>query len=459
MLWLPALGGGLACTLLAPSDEELRGALLDGGGAGGALAAGGAGTDVVAPGGTGGSAGARGPSETVGEYPIAPPGGSTGTTPDPGAPPVPPPDAGPLDPPEPCIDCETVRFTGALRTVELGTPGGELYMDVCPRDQVAIGMDYRYTFGMPADFGYITSVSLVCGDLAPNRQAGSLDVVVGEPLPPRGQGAGVSGSGGRCPPGQVVTGFEGARNFAGGISELREVTLHCAPIALGADGSLAKGPALPTQPMSAEFASSTVQPYEVLALQSCPEGQVARGAAIHAGNWVDGVSFICSTPVLALPDGQACELALDCQSGRCDGTCQPRPCAAPEGCACELHEDTQYAFCEVAQPQPAALAACAASGMHLANALDPIAHGWLRNSAGREGIQAAFWLGADDLVSEDDWQWAAGAGPVDLNSELWDGNEQRGGTAENCLAMTRNGQWDDVDCTRALPFACEAPAP
>lgn len=95
--------------------------------------------------------------------------------------------------------------------------------------------------------------------------------------------------------------------------------------------------------------------------------------------------------------------------------------------------------------------------MQLVNARDPIAHGWLRTSAGKEGIQAAFWLGADDLVSEGTWQWPEGGGPVDLVSELWDANELRGGAAENCMAMTRDGHWDDVDCSLTLPFACEAP--
>jgi hypothetical protein len=97
--------------------------------------------------------------------------------------------------------------------------------------------------------------------------------------------------------------------------------------------------------------------------------------------------------------------------------------------------------------------------MHLAYAEDRIAHGWLRTTAIEEGIQAAFWLGADDLLAEDSWRWVEGGGAVDLASELWDGNEQRGGTAENCMAMTRDGRWDDVACTLSLPSVCEAPSP
>jgi hypothetical protein len=91
--------------------------------------------------------------------------------------------------------------------------------------------------------------------------------------------------------------------------------------------------------------------------------------------------------------------------------------------------------------------------MHLANAREPLTHGWLRSSAGREGIQAAFWLGADDLASEGTWSWAEGGGAVDLASELWDEREARGGTNENCLAMTREGHRDDVACTLTQPFA------
>jgi len=458
-LCLSAPSALLACSLLAPSDEELMGAVNSGGGTGGGVASAGAGMDSIAGrGGTGGfgGTGGSGISETTGEYPLPVGGSAGGTQLDPPEPPPNSADAGLIEPP-PCVDCETVRMTGGVQTLELGTPGGALFMDICPRDQVVVGMDYRYDFGTPADFGYLTAVSLVCGELVPNRQAGSLDVVVGEPLTPRGGGSGLTGSGGRCPLGQVVTGFEGARNFAGNISEIRELTLHCAPLALGEDASVTSGSASPAQPLSADFAVSTVAPFETLPLQPCPQGQVARGAAIRAGTWVDGVSLICSAPVLALPDGQACSSAIECQSGICDGLCQPRACAAPAGCTCRLFEDTQYAFCQGAQQQPAAGAACGASGMHLANARDAVAHGWLRNSAGREGIQAAFWLGADDALAEGVWQWAQGGGVVDLASELWDENELRGGVDENCMAMTRNGHWDDVACSLTLPFACEAP--
>lgn len=449
--------GLLACSWLAPSDEELTGGVeLVGGDGGATRPSAGAGTSGV--GGPSGSGGSDGSDEGVGAHPLLPVGGSGASPAGVGAPSSVTPDAGPSEP-LPCVDCETVRFTGAVGTVELGTPGGSLYLEICPRDQVVVGMDYRYAFGTPADFGYFTSVALVCGELAPNRDAGSLDVIVGAPLTPRGAGSGVAGVGGRCPVGQVVTGFEGARNFDGTTSEIREFILHCAPIALAADTALAVGAALPTQPMSASFAVSTVPPDEIMSLQPCPDGQVVRGAAVHAGTWVDGISLICSAPVLAQPDGRPCSSALECQSGSCAGSCQPRACAAPAGCSCGLREQAQYAFCAAAQPQSAAAEQCAASGMHLATAEDPIAHGWLRTSTAREGIQSAFWLGADDLVSEGVWTWAQGAGAVDLASELWDENELRGGADENCMAMTRDGHWDDVACELALPFVCEAPPP
>jgi hypothetical protein len=446
----------VACSLLAPSDDELTGGL--GAGSGGAAGS----SPAVGTSGVGGTGnvggGSAGSGETVGAYPVVPVGGSGGSSPSgPAEPPPDAPDAGPSEPPS-CVDCETVRFTGGFATVELGTPGGSLYVEICPHDQVVVGMDYKFAFGTPADFGYFTSVALVCGELAPNRSTGTLDVVVGEPLAPRGAGAGVTGVGGRCPGGQVVTGFEGVRNFDGTTSEIREFVLHCAPLAL-ADSSVAIGAASPAPAMSADFAVSTVLPDEILPLQPCPEGGVVRGAAVHAGTWVDGIRLICSAPVLSQPDGVACSSASECQSGSCDGTCQPRPCTPPAGCSCGLLESTQYAFCEAAQTRDEAAASCAAAGMHLSNAYDPIAHGWLRSSAGEEGIQAAFWLGADDLGSEGSWFWAQDGGAVDLASELWAENELRGGTDENCMAMTRDGHWDDVACALTLPFACEAPVP
>ncbi|MET0413798.1 MAG: C-type lectin domain-containing protein [Polyangiaceae bacterium] len=443
---LVASSATLACSLLAPSDEDLFGAVSGAGG-------GSAGSNSVGAGGSGAA------SVSGDVYPVLPAGGSTSSAPPDDTaepPPSSPPDAGDSEP-EPCVGCESIRIARGAETIQLGTSGGGLFEDICPHDQVVVGVDYRFTFGTPADFGYFTSVSVVCGELVPSVSAGTVDVVLREPLPPRGAGAGSSGQGGRCPPGQVVTAFEGARNFDGTTSELREITLHCASLVLGADGSVTIGTPRPTQAMSADFALSTVLPDEVLPLQPCPDGQVARGVAVFAGAWVDGVSFVCGAPVLALPDGEACSSALQCQSGLCDETCQPRPCAAPAGCTCGLLETTQRAFCRSAQTQADAAAQCAASGMYLAWALDAVENGWLRSTAGSEGIQASFWLGADDLLSEGSWQWVQDGGAVDLASRLWDNNELHGSTSENCLSMTRLGTWDDVDCALALPFVCEGP--
>jgi hypothetical protein len=444
LLCLAASSGLPACSLAEPNTDELVRPTLGAGGAGG----------------TGVNVGSAGTAAVV--YPVLPTAGTANALPDAGMDageaPSSLPDAGPVEPP-PCVDCETVRIATGVETVQFGSPGGSLYMDICPRDQVVVGMDYRFDFGTPADFGYITSVAPVCGELVPNRSAGTLDVVIGEPLPPRGAGSGVSGVGGRCPPGQVVTAFEGARNSASNTSVLRELTLHCAALSLSDGTSAVIGTARPAPPLSADFAVSTVLPEEVLPVQSCPAGQVVRGVALRAGAWVDAVRFVCGVPVLAKQEGQACSSAIECQSGSCNGTCQPRACTPAAGCSCGLLQSTQYAFCRAAQTRAAAALLCTASGMHLAYAEDPIVHGWLRTTAAEEGIQAELWLGADDLASEGSWQWVDGGGAVDLASELWDENAQSGGTAENCLALTRDGHWDDVSCTLALPFACEAPPP
>jgi hypothetical protein len=100
-----------------------------------------------------------------------------------------------------------------------------------------------------------------------------------------------------------VTAFEGARNAANDTTVLRELTLHCAEPTLTDSTSVAIGTARPTQPMSADLAVSGVVPDEVLPLQSCPAGQVVRGVVLHAGRWVDGVRFVCGTPVVAQREG------------------------------------------------------------------------------------------------------------------------------------------------------------
>lgn len=440
LLGLVASAGVLACSLSEPNTQSGPRP-----GAGGT-----AGSEAEGNGGSGGAM--MGPGVDV--RPVRPGMGGTGNVPpDAAAPPSG--DGGGIELPD-CDDCETVRITNGVASEQLGSPGGSLYMELCPHDQVVVGMDYRFNFGTPADFGFLTAVAPVCGALVPSPSSGRVDVIVGEALPPRGGGAGTAGVGGRCPAGRVVTGFEGALNFDGTTSELREITLHCAPLGV-ADGALQLGAAEAAPPLSANFAASTVPADEVLALQPCPAGQVVRGVAVNAGSWVDGVSMLCGTPSLAHPDGRSCSTASECQSGSCSGTCQARACQAPEGCGCVLREGTQYAICEGAQTQNVANELCTASGMHLAHAIDPLAHGWLRSTASDEGIQAEFWLGADDIVSEGVFEWVANAGPVDLASQLWDRNQQRGGTAENCVAMTRDGHWDDVNCALTLPFVCEAP--
>jgi hypothetical protein len=459
-----AAGSGLfACSLLAPSDAELTGAGSGGlpPGVPGSVAFGGSNGEHAAgsPAPSGGGTAGAGGSDEVGVSPLLPAAGSGGSAPEDGSgPPSNAPDAGGSEP-SPCADCDRVRIAAGPATVELGSVNGSLHMEICPQDQVLVGMDYTFAFGLPPDFGYLTSVTLVCGELAPDPSAGSLDVVPGESLPARGAGSGSSGNGGRCPPGQVVTAFEGARNVdvMNNTSELRELTLHCAAPVLGADATVAFGTARPTQAMSADLAVSSVAPSELLPPQFCPGGQAVRGAAVHSGDWVDGISFVCGAPVVALPDGAACGSALECQSGSCAGTCQPRPCAAPEGCICALLASTQYAFCGAAQTETVAAARCSAAGMHLAYAHDPVTHGWLRSTASEEGVESAFWLGADDL-SAGVWQWGDGS-VVDLASELWVPSAQRGGVGEDCLALTRDGLWDDVSCALTLPFVCEAPVP
>lgn len=439
LLGLAGSSGIPACSLAEPNPTSTPRPGVGGSG----------GDDTASNAGTGGTRGLG-----VDVRPVLPGAGSGGSSQADAS--VPPSgDGGSIDLPQ-CDDCETIRITSGAQTELFGSPGGSLYMEVCPHDQVVVGMDYRFDFGTPADFGFLTSLAPVCGALVPSQSTGTIGVVVGEALTPRGAGAGTSGVGGRCPAGQVVTGFEGARNLDSNTSELRELTLHCAPLTFAEGGALQIGAATPAPPLSTNLAASAVPPDDVLPLQPCPAGQVVRGAVVRAGAWVDAVGLLCGAPSLAHPDGRACSSASECQSGRCSTTCQPRACTAPEGCSCVLRENAQYAVCEAAQTQNVASELCTASGMHLAHAIDPLAHGWLRATASDEGIQAEFWLGADDLASEGAYQWVAGGGAVDLESELWT-NQQSGGTAENCLAMTRDGHWDDVNCALALPFVCEEP--
>ena len=58
-----------------------------------------------------------------------------------------------------------------------------------------------------------------------------------------------------------------------------------------------------------------------------------------------------------------------------------------------------------------------------------------------------FWLGASDSDSEDEWYWINEDDEKEnVSFKAWLPDEPNGKTNENCLMMTKSGDWIDLTC-------------
>jgi hypothetical protein len=67
---------------------------------------------------------------------------------------------------------------------------------------------------------------------------------------------------------------------------------------------------------------------------------------------------------------------------------------------------------------------------------------------------ASAWLGASDQDIEGAWTWAD-ASPFLFSH--WNSGEPNGGQGESCMQVNRDGSWNDLRCTNALPVLCMQP--
>ena len=65
-----------------------------------------------------------------------------------------------------------------------------------------------------------------------------------------------------------------------------------------------------------------------------------------------------------------------------------------------------------------------------------------------------FWLGLNDIKSEDTYVWSDGSERTYTN---WDDNEPNGRTGENCMLTERSLAWYDAPCDWTEYFVCKIP--
>jgi hypothetical protein len=74
--------------------------------------------------------------------------------------------------------------------------------------------------------------------------------------------------------------------------------------------------------------------------------------------------------------------------------------------------------------------------------------------------EGAYWVGATDAAQEGTWRWVDGttfwSNGAALGYSNWisaTGEPNNVGGIEHCMEVG-NGDWNDVECSRGLPFVC-----
>jgi hypothetical protein len=169
-------------------------------------------------------------------------------------------------------------------TVQQGGPGGSPYVDICPGNQVVIG--YQGFLTAPSvGLTLVGGIETVCGELAVGESSVALTTRPGAILPMRG-GSRTSPWLQMCPADEVVVGFSGRSGLY-----LDQIAFECAPWVATEAGDDAE-PSLGRMVTLTAAGGDSGGPFVV----PCPDGQVARGSHVGAGDWVDAFGLICGSP-------------------------------------------------------------------------------------------------------------------------------------------------------------------
>jgi hypothetical protein len=169
--------------------------------------------------------------------------------------------------------------------------GGMNFTDQCPTTSgVMIGV--KGTVDPPGTTGltYLKSFTVVCGTLGISGQANpQVTTTLDAPLPSRGMQPGTTMQERMCPSNQVVVGFESKAAMY-----VDQLVFRCAPLVLTRDANgyaLSLGMASLIGPIGGDGgnAQRTI---------SCPDGAIAIGSILRAGNAIDAFSLGCAVPSL-----------------------------------------------------------------------------------------------------------------------------------------------------------------
>ena len=180
----------------------------------------------------------------------------------------------------------TVQLTAGADTIMRGNlTGGSLSRDVCPEDQMLIGLS-----GSSPVMGWIHHLEAICGIPSVVGAGGNrfrLNFAAGSTLEMRGRVADPTFER-TCPDDRVLVGFRGRSGLL-----VDRLTLQCARVIYMQDGGGGWmhqiEDVLDLDPAGGTGGSEFDQ-------TNCPAGQVARGANIRHGDGIDAFGMICATP-------------------------------------------------------------------------------------------------------------------------------------------------------------------
>jgi hypothetical protein len=188
-------------------------------------------------------------------------------------------DAGVVAPPGPTSITVAEGGTTSLQ----GGTGGNEHVDVCPGDQVLVGLQ-----GTIDDPGIVLvgSVQGLCGSLGIN--GARVTVTPGASLSTWGGDGGPVTWTEACPAGEVMVGVEGRSGAA-----LDAIAVDCARWTVettDAGAALTMGSTDTSATNGGDGGTAFSAP--------CPSGEMARGSDLRAGFWIDAYGLVCGVPTL-----------------------------------------------------------------------------------------------------------------------------------------------------------------
>jgi len=121
-------------------------------------------------------------------------------------------------------------------------------------------------------------------------------------------------------------------------------------------------------------------------------------------------------------------------------------------------EENCYAFIPDAKPYAAAQVFCQSLGGFLAEIVTPEQNGFMEQIL-FEQHPDVMWLGATDVITENQWFWSHSDTPMSRYFTDWNPGEPTNSQGqEDCLTFNyKYKHWNDVPCDYKYPFVCQKP--